>query len=262
MINVGIIGVGGNMGRQVARAILKDSETRLVAAMDNRLFGMDLGRLLETEDLGIRVCSDCQTFLQTPMDVVVDFTIAAAARVNIPQVLAAGVKVVVGTTGLTEEDFALFRQVAEKHDTACFVAPNFAIGAVLMMKFAKEAVKYMPHAEVIELHHDGKLDAPSGTALKTLEGMSEVRDSFRQGREDEIEKIPGARGAEVDGMRVHSVRLPGLVAHQEVLLGGLGQLLTIRHDSFSRESFMPGVLLAVKGIMSRKGFILGLEELL
>jgi len=142
------------------------------------------------------------------------------------------------------------------------VAPNFAIGALLLMRFAKEAARYFPHAEIIELHHNQKADAPSGTAIKTAELMLDEQDAFGVGNAPETEKLKGARGAEFGGIRIHSVRLPGLVAHQEVLFGGLGQILSIRHDSLSRESFMPGVMLAVRKAMDLQGLVYGLEHLL
>ncbi len=262
MIKVGIIGASGSMGKQVAKAVLGDDNTMLVAALDARVFGMDMGNLLEGAALGIPVTNDIDEFMGARPDVVVDFTIAAAAKINVPKVLQKGIAVVIGTTGLNEEDILGFEQVAKDHNTAVFIAPNFAIGGVLMMKFAKEAIKYMPHVEVIELHHDQKLDAPSGTAMKTVELMAEERSPMVQGLENEIEKLEGARGGNYEGMRVHSVRLPGFVAHQEVIFGGLGQILTIRHDSLSRESFMPGVLLAIKEIQKYSGLVVGLDKLL
>ena len=144
-----------------------------------------------------------------------------------------------------------------------FVSPNFALGAVLMMDFAARAAKYFPHVEVIELHHDQKKDAPSGTAIKTLEMMAAEREKVQQGQADEMEKIPGSRGGEYEGMRVHSVRLPGYVAHQEVIFGGKGQTLTIRHDSMSRESFVAGLLLSIRSIQDlTPGLVYGLENIL
>ena len=151
---------------------------------------------------------------------------------------------------------------AEKNSTPAFIAPNFALGAVLMMLTAQRIAKYMPDVEIIELHHDKKLDAPSGTAELTAKMISEVRLSHRQGHPDEVERLPHVRGAEVDGIRIHSVRLPGYVAHQEVIFGGLGQTLTIRHDSTGRDSFMPGVLLACKKVRSLKGLTIGLDKIL
>ncbi len=262
MIKVGIIGAGGKMGKEVARTILNDPETKLCAALDISAHGIDVGKLLEMPELGVIATSSMDEFLANELDVVVDFTRAEAVKTNIPKVLQKRVRAVIGTTGLDQELVSSLEKLAVENDTAVFIAPNFAIGGVLMMKFAKEAVKYLPDVEVIELHHDKKVDAPSGTAVKTLEDMAENREPKRQGMADEYEKIPGARGGEYQGMHVHSVRLPGMVAHQEVIFGGLGQILTIRHDSFSRESFMPGVLIAVKRIGEYKGLVYGLDKLL
>ncbi|MCR4401120.1 MAG: 4-hydroxy-tetrahydrodipicolinate reductase, partial [Syntrophomonadaceae bacterium] len=153
------------------------------------------------------------------------------------------------------------RRAAEK-EVGVAVIPNFAIGAVLMMRFAAEAARYLPHAEIIELHHDQKLDAPSGTALKTAELVNAAMGEPVSTGVAETEKLAGARGGKLERVRIHSVRLPGLVAHQEVIFGGVGQCLTIRHDSFNRESFMPGVLLAIKRMVGRRGLVYGLENLL
>jgi 4-hydroxy-tetrahydrodipicolinate reductase len=176
--------------------------------------------------------------------------------------LARGIRPVVGTTGLSPEQLKELANRFQEAQLGAIIAPNFAIGAILCMKFAAMAAKYMPHVEIIELHHDRKLDAPSGTALKTAELIAQARHSFKQGHPEEEELIPGARGAEYHGFRIHSVRLPGLIAHQEVLFGATGQTLSIRHDSISRESFMPGVNLAIKAVMNLDHLVYGLEHLL
>ena len=191
-----------------------------------------------------------------------EFTSPAVVMNNLRVLLQNKVCPVVGTTGLSKEDLAELTALSQEKNTPVFIAPNFAIGAVLMMKMAKAAAKYLPHVEIIEMHHDQKLDAPSGTALQTADMIREVRKSMKQGHPDEKEKLPGARGAEVDGIHIHSVRLPGYVAHQEVIFGGLGQTLTIRHDSMNRESFMPGVVLACKKVRALKGLVIGLDQLL
>ena len=173
-----------------------------------------------------------------------------------------GTSPVVGTTGLSDEQKAEIAKASEENNTPAFIAPNFAIGAVLLMVMSRQAAKYMPDVEIIELHHDKKLDAPSGTAIQTAAMIAEVRKAHKQGNPDEFEKLKGARGADYEGMHIHSVRLPGYVAHQEVIFGGLGQTLTIRHDSMNRESFMPGVVLAAKKVRSLKGLTVGLDKLL
>ncbi len=196
-------------------------------------------------------------------DVMVDFTHPTVVEGNLRVALALGVDCVVGTTGVSEEKLAELANLASE-DTTLFFAPNFAIGAVLMMQFAQQAARYMPNVEVTEYHHDKKADAPSGTAILTARMIARVRGAAPAvpGRETELPGMEGARGALVDGVSVHSVRLPGLVAHQEVLFGGQGQTLTIRHDSIDRTSFMPGVVLAVREVGLRSGLIVGLEKLM
>lgn len=263
MIRVGVMGACGRMGREICRTVVDDAELELVAAFDRENAGIEIGALIGRPVQGVQVETDLQKLLaETQLDVMIDFTVADAARVNVPQVLEAGIAVVAGTTGLSSDEWAEMGKLAEAHKTGLFHAANYAIGAVLMMKFAAEAAKYMPYAEVIELHHDKKLDAPSGTAVTTLKKIAQNRQSFQQGMADEYEKITGARGGEYDGMRVHSVRLPGFVASQEVIFGGLGQTLTIRHDSISRESFMPGIALAVKKVQGWTGLVEDLENIL
>ena len=263
MIRVGVMGACGRMGREICRTIVDDPELELVAAFDREYQGMEIGALIGRSAEKILVETNLQELLSKGgIDVMVDFTVADAMRVNVPQVLEQGIAVVAGTTGLSAEERAEMGKLAEEHHTGMFHAANYAIGAVLMMKFAAEAARYMPQAEVIELHHDRKLDAPSGTAVTTLQKMAQNREFMNQGMEGEYEKIKGARGGEYDGMHVHSVRLPGFVASQEVIFGGLGQTLTIRHDSISRESFMPGIALAVKKVQGWTGLVEDLENIL
>ncbi|MFZ5649088.1 MAG: 4-hydroxy-tetrahydrodipicolinate reductase [Bacillota bacterium] len=264
MIKVAVSGAGGRMGREVLRTVCNAEDTELVGAVDPFAAGIDVGKLLETGQMGIRVSPDLAGMLDDVRpDVLIDFTSPGAVFQNICTALKSGVRPVVGTTGMNSEQLAEVREMASRHRTGCVVAPNFAIGAILMMKFAAEASRYFPHVEIIELHHDKKVDAPSGTALKTAELISQNRGEYRSGKVSEIEKIACARGADYDGgIRIHSVRLPGMVAHQEVIFGGLGQTLTIRHDSISRESFMPGVLLAVRRVMELNELVYGLENLI
>ena len=263
MIRVGVMGACGRMGREICRTVVDDPELELVAAFDREYQGMEIGALIGRDVKDVLVETDLTKLLDTVQpDVMIDFTVADAMRVNVPQVLKKGIAVVTGTTGLSAEERSEMGKLAEANNTSMFHAANYAIGAVLMMKFAAEAAKYMPHVEVIELHHDKKLDAPSGTAVTTLAKIAENRTAFKQGMADEYEKIEGARGGEYEGMRVHSVRLPGFVASQEVIFGGLGQTLTIRHDSLSRESFMPGIALAAKKVQGWKGLVEDLENIL
>ncbi|MHB8172038.1 MAG: 4-hydroxy-tetrahydrodipicolinate reductase [Thermincolia bacterium] len=263
MIGVLVAGAAGRMGREVVKAVAGDENLELVGTVDFQHLGQDAGTLAGIGELGVVITQELvQTIKDTQAQVVVDFTNPDAVLGNIKTILNAGAYPVVGTTGLDQKELEELDQLAKAKGLGCLVAPNFAIGAILMMKFAAQAAKYMPHVEIIELHHDQKLDAPSGTALKTAEAIMKVRESFRQGHFNEFEKIPGSRGGDYEGMRIHSVRLPGYVAHQEVIFGGLGQSLIIRHDSISRESFMPGVVLACNKIMDYKGVVYGLENLL
>jgi 4-hydroxy-tetrahydrodipicolinate reductase len=243
------------------RAVSAADGMEVVAAVDP---GAN-GHCIETAPGKVIECQEglAQAIMETDPDVMVDFTHPTVVEGNLRVALPMGVDCVVGTTGLSEEKLAELAQLAEE-DTALFFAPNFAIGAVLMMQFAEQAARYMPHVEVTELHHDMKADAPSGTAIRTARMIAAARSEIpvAPGRETELPGMEGARGALVEGVSVHSVRLPGLVAHQEVLFGGQGQTLTIRHDSIDRTSFMPGVVMAVREVGARRGLVIGLENLM
>ncbi len=253
MIKILVSGALGRMGRTVIDAVKNDSELELVGAVD----------IFEGEVAGFKVETDLATALEKfKPDVMVDFTRPDSVFKNVMTALDKKVSPVVGTTGLSDEQKNQISESAEKNQTPAFIAPNFAIGAVLMMLLSQKVAKYMPDVEIIELHHDNKLDAPSGTAELTAKMIAEVRQKHKQGHPDEVEKIEHSRGADYEGMRIHSVRLPGYVAHQEVIFGGLGQTLTIRHDSTGRDSFMPGVLLACKKVRGLKGLTVGLDKIL
>ncbi len=253
MIKVLVNGALGRMGRTVVAAVNADDELELVGAVD----------AFDGEIDGLKVETNLDAALKKfAPDVMVDFTRPNVVFDNVMTALANKVSPVVGTTGLSNDAKEKIRELAEKNQTPAFIAPNFALGAVLMMLIAQKVAKYMPDVEIIELHHDKKLDAPSGTAELTAKMISEVRTPHSQGHPDEVERLPHVRGAEVDGIRIHSVRLPGYVAHQEVIFGGLGQTLTIRHDSTGRDSFMPGVVLACKKVRALKGLTVGLDKLL
>ncbi len=237
---------------------------QLVAAVDRMEIARDAGELAGVGPTGVKVLSDLQEALNsTGAQVMVDFTIPDSALNNIETALNSGVAPVVGTTGLSDEDFARIAKLSEEAGVPALIAPNFAIGAVLMMEFAAQAARHMPDAEIIELHHEKKLDSPSGTALLTARKIAAAREQNPLPKiGGAVEKVPGARGGETDAVHIHSVRLPGFVAHQEVIFGGLGQTLTIRHDSTDRRSFMPGVLLAIRRVRGLKGLVIGLENLL
>lgn len=254
MIRVLVTGAAGRMGSEVVRAVSAEPDMEVVAAVDP----LHAGETVE----GITVVDDlAQAIRATAPHVMVDFTHPSVVEDNLRLALPAGVHCVVGTTGLAASKLEALATQAPT-GTCLFVAPNFAIGAVLMMRFAAEAARFMPHAEIIELHHDRKADAPSGTALRTASLIANARAEVPPAPGQETESLPGARGALADDVRVHSVRLPGLVAHQEVLFGGLGQTLSIRHDSIDRTSFMPGVVLAVRAVGERSGLVVGLEHLM
>lgn len=262
LIKVIVSGACGKMGRSVLNAVYQDPELELVGAVDVNS-GVDIGDLIGVAKTGIIVDSDLQNVINNVKpDVMVDFTRPAVVMGNVRIALKNSVCPVIGTTGLSDDDKNEINKLCKGNNKGAFIAPNFAIGAVLMIKLSTEVAKYLPNVEIIELHHDQKLDAPSGTALRTAELISEVRESMSQGHPDEIEKVPGARGGNFDGIRIHSVRLPGYVAHQEVIFGGLGQTLTIRHDSINRDSFMPGVVLACKKVVNLDGLVCGLENIL
>lgn len=262
MIDILVNGACGRMGQAVLKAVTEDEELNLVAAVDI-IGGKDTGELIGLGANGVIVETDLKNAIASKKpQVMVDFTRPDAVFENAKTALELKVAPVIGTTGLTDENKEELRKISEANNTPIFIAPNFAIGAVLMMLMAKQAAKYLPNVEIIELHHDKKLDAPSGTAVQTAEMIKEVRKSMKQGHPDEKEKLQGARGAEVDGMHIHSVRLPGFVAHQQVIFGGLGETLTIRHDSLDRASFMPGVALACKKILGLKGMTVGLDKII
>lgn len=262
-IRVAVAGATGRMGREVVRTILGQSDMELVAAVDHVQLGKDIGNLAGTEPIGVAVRNDLEQALkETRAQVMVDFTNPLVVMGNIQVAAKCKVAGVVGTTGLTADNLREIQERAEKNGVGFLVAPNFALGAILMMRFAKQAAAYLPNVEIIELHHDQKMDAPSGTALKTVEMIVEGRRGDGLAVPTAMEKVKGSRGGEKDGIHLHSIRLPGLVAHQEVIFGGQGQTLTIRHDSLNRESFMPGVMLAVRRVLSLPGLTYGLEHIL
>ena len=259
-IRVGVFGAGGRMGAEVCRAVAGDPAMELVAAVDPHHSGLDVRSVTGADVKGVTIGPSAEDLSEADVQVAVDFTQLEAARSNLAWCAQQGVHAVVGTTGFTDEDYA--RIEGEFTRSNCVIAPNFAIGAVLMMRFAELAAPFFETAEVIELHHDQKVDAPSGTAVATVRRMAAASDEWA-GDPTRTEVIEGARGgAGPGGIRVHSVRLRGVVAHQEVLLGTTGQTLSIRHDSYDRTSFMPGVLLAVRGVAGRPGLTIGLDPLL
>lgn len=263
VIRVAVLGACGKMGREVVRAVGEAPDMELVGACDTACVGKSLAEVIGFNCGDVKVEGEFRPMVDASKpQVVVDFAKPFVVE-NAIYAIQKGVSPIIGTTGLTAAELSEIENAAKRGGVCAMVIPNFAIGAVLMMKFAAEAAKYMPNAEIVELHHDKKADAPSGTSIKTAEMIDEARRSAGAeptqpfGSPDDR-----ARGDLREGVRVHSVRLPGLVAHQEVIFGGLGQLLTIRHDSLDRTSFMPGVLLAIRKAGAVKGLVYGLDKLL
>jgi 4-hydroxy-tetrahydrodipicolinate reductase len=261
MIRVGVFGAGGRMGSTVCRAVVDDPELELVGAVDPQHHGIDL-RQLGVPGTGLNVARTADAFLEAGAEVAVDFTVLDAARQNIEWCADNGVHAVVGTSGFEAAEVERLRMRFEDAKSNAVIVPNFAISAVLMMRFAELAAPYFDSVEIIELHHDEKIDAPSGTAIATAERVARASGEWAA---DPTTKtvLEGARGAQgAASIPIHSVRLRGLVAHQEVLLGAAGQSLTIRQDSYDRTSYMPGVLLAIKSIGDKPGLSFGLDALL
>ena len=265
MIRVGVTGAGGKMGAEVCRAVDAAEGLELVAGIDPNAAGRNLADIagLNSAAGEISVAETVDALDPSSIDVIVDFTFLEAGRKVLAWCGANGVHAVVGTTGFTDEDLAGFRE--RFTGSNLLIAPNFAIGAVMMMKMAELAAPHFQTAEVIEYHHNAKKDAPSGTAMMTaqrIEAANAASGSTWDADPTENEVVPGARGGKVGGVGVHGIRMEGMVAHQEVIFGTTGETLTIRHDSLDRKSFMPGVLLGVRKIASMPGLTLGLDGLL
>ena len=260
-IRVLVMGAAGRMGRELVRTLASADDLELVGAVDRARVGEDSGRVAGFESNRVLITSSLSDALaEASPDVAVDFTLPSAVMGNVRTVLRAGVACVVGATGLTDENLKEIAALAEERKRPVFVAPNFAMGAVLMMQFAAQAARHLGAAEIVELHHEDKADAPSGTALRTARLMTTVSGT----RFTEAESGDGrpSRGLAEGPVHIHSVRLPGLIAHQEVIFGGLGETLTIRHDSTSHACFMPGVLLAIRKVQGLRGVVVGLEKIM
>ncbi|MGE6489829.1 4-hydroxy-tetrahydrodipicolinate reductase [Paenisporosarcina sp. NPDC076898] len=264
MIRVAIGGPRGKMGQEAVHTVMNNENMELVAVLDHKEIGDLLSESPEfPASYDVPVFLDLESLISSiKPDVFVDLTTPHQVFEHTMMCLQNAVRPVIGTTGFSEEQLELCTKIAKDNELGCIVAPNFAIGAVLMMKFAAMAAAYFPDVEIIEMHHDQKLDAPSGTAYKTAQMIAEVRPSHKQGHPSEEVTLPGARGASYDGIPIHSVRLPGLVAHQQVMFGGEGQLFTLRHDSLNRQSFMSGVTFSINQVMDLKKLVYGLENIL
>lgn len=261
-IKVAITGACGKVGLEMVKAVIKTPDLELLAAIDVKNNGADVSELVGTGTKGIRVRETIDEKTWGSLDVIIDFTHAKAAYQHIKNAIAHKVAVVSGTTGLSTEEKEEIFNLAQENQVGVVIAPNFALGAVLMLRFSQELADWFTEAEIIELHNPYKLDAPSGTALRTAELIQERWREQNIPRRMEELPINPARGDCQKGIPIHSIRLPGVIAHQEVIFGALGQTITIRHDSYSRESFVPGVLLATRKVKKLSGAVFGLERLL
>lgn len=248
MINIAVCGSNGKMGQEVVKAVNNADDMQLVAEID--LYNGQFATIKEAKDA-------------VKIDVLIDFTQPASIFENALYCLNNGIKIVIGTTGLSDSQITELKKLSEEKSVACLIAPNFSTGAVLLMKFAQMASKYFDNAEIIELHHNQKKDAPSGTAVKTALMMAEAKEDFTKGNCPEKETIEGSRGGvSYNNIHIHSVRMPGYIASQEVLFGSNGQIMTLRHDSMNRECYMGGVLLAARYVAENNNFIYGLENIM
>jgi 4-hydroxy-tetrahydrodipicolinate reductase len=268
-IPVVVNGACGKMGREVIKAVDQADDMTLVAAIDKKpdLLGQDVGEVIGYKPLEVPILNDLEASLVAAQSeglaAMVDFTHPDSVYESVRAAIAYGVRPVVGTTGLSAEQIRDLAEFAEKASIGCLIVPNFSIGVVLMQQAALQAAQYFDNVEIIELHHNQKADAPSGTAVQTAQMLSAEKAEFNQPLVAETETVPGARGGKTEtGIRIHSVRLPGLIAHQEILFGSPGQIYTLRHDTSDRASFMPGVLLSIRRVMPLKSLIYGLDKLL
>lgn len=269
-IPVVVNGAAGKMGRETIKAIAQAEDMTLIAALDRNpaYLGQDIGEIAGCGPLEVPVSHDLEGTLafasqEKQLPVMVDFTHPDRIYDQVRSAIAYGVRPVVGTTGLSLMQLQELAEFADKASVGCLVIPNFSIGMVLMQQAAIQAARFYDHVEIIELHHNQKADAPSGTAVQTAQLLAGLGQSYNAPKVQETEKLPGARGALAEeGIRIHSVRLPGLIAHQEVLFGAPGELYTLRHDTSDRACYMPGVLLAVRKVLTLQQLVYGLEKIL
>jgi 4-hydroxy-tetrahydrodipicolinate reductase len=269
-IPVVVNGAGGKMGREVIKAVAGADDMILVGAVDKNpaLLGQDAGEVAGCGAVEIPILNDLQSTLvlatqEKIQGVMVDFTHPTTVYENVRSAIAYGVRPVVGTTGLSNEQIEDLRDFAEKASTGVLIIPNFSLGMVLLQQAAIQASKYFDNVEIIELHHNQKADAPSGTAIKTAQMLSNLGKTYNQPLVEEKEHLTGARGCVADdNIRIHSVRLPGLIAHQEVIFGSQGEIYTLRHDTSDRSCYMPGVLLCIRKITELQSLVYGLEKII
>ncbi|HEV3473891.1 MAG TPA: 4-hydroxy-tetrahydrodipicolinate reductase [Actinomycetota bacterium] len=258
-MRVGVLGASGKMGRLVCAAVDAERDLELVAAVNPSLAGQPLAPLVGMSHGELRISGSADALLEAEAEVAVDFTTPDAVMANVRYCVDHGINTVVGTTGIgPDEQDQIRKWVGEEREVGVIVAPNFSVGAVLAQRLAEDAARFFHAAEIVELHHEQKADAPSGTAAATARRIASAREEAWKGPTGGEE----FRGGDVEGIRIHSVRLPGLVAHQEVIFGAQGQILTIRHDASDRSCYLPGVLLAIRSVDDRPGLTVGLEPLL
>ena len=257
MIKIGVVGALGKMGKEVVKAVLEAEDTTLVMAVDV----VGEGTVIAND---VKIESDLKQAIQTKKpDVIIDFAQPATIFEHVSLYMNEKVKSVIGTTGLSETQINELKELSKENNTGCLIAPNFSTGAVLMMMFAKQAAKYFNNAEIIELHHNQKKDSPSGTAVKTAQLMAESNPDFTLGNCPETELIKGSRGGTADAnIHIHSVRMPGYIASQEVIFGASGQIFKIKHDTMERSCYMAGVLLATRHVFKNNDFIYGLDNIM
>ena len=269
-IPVVVNGAAGKMGREVIKAVSQAEDMMLVGAVDRNpgVLGQDAGEVAGCGALEIPILNDLQSVLvlatQSEIQgVMVDFTHPNGVYDNVRSAIAYGVRPVVGTTGLSDEQLKDLAEFADKASTGALIIPNFSIGMVLLQQAAIQASQYFDHVEILELHHNQKADAPSGTAIKTAQMLAELGKTYNPQLVEEKEHLPGARGNQTEAnIRIHSVRLPGLIAHQEVIFGATGQIYTLRHDTSDRSCYMPGVLLSIRKVTQLTSLVYGLEKIL
>ena len=256
-------GAAGKMGRLMTNGMLGEDDMQLVAAVDVQHVGEDAGTLCGRGPCGVLIENDLTAAIErVKPDVMLDFTSPHAIQESLRIALTHGVACVVGTTGITDECYQMAEELSVKHNAPVFACANYAITCVLMMKFAAEAARYFPNYEIIEIHDDKKLDAPSGTAIEAARMIARERSYLKQGHPEEFEVLPGARGGEFDGARIHSIRVPGVESIHEVFIGGPGQTLSIRHDATNFSCFWPGVALALRKVQSLHGLTVGLDQIM
>ncbi len=264
MLKIGVVGALGKMGKEVVKAVLNAEDMQLVLAVDILGEGTDAGIAACSKECGVKIRTDFEKATEELQpDVVIDFTQPSTIYDHVSFYISKKIKSVIGTTGLKDEQIAALKKMSAENKTSCLIAPNFSTGAVLLMMFAKQAAKYFSNAEIIELHHNQKKDAPSGTAIKTAQLMAEANENFTCGNCPETELIKGARGAKsVADIHIHSVRMPGYIASQEVIFGASGQILKIAHHTMERSCYMAGVLLATRYVADTDEFIYGLDNIM